>query len=120
MNNSKQTNLAPANHRDLAHLPITFYPALDEHYDLWAAEIGTPPLLLRQLTVAAIRTRHHEARFAHGRVPPVVRPCDVYELPLDTCSVYFSVESSAIVVRGYGWNIPREPLDDFDGGGFYS
>ena len=24
------------------------------------------------------------------------------------------------MIRGYGWEIDREPIDDYDGGGFYA
>ena len=33
---------------------------------------------------------------------------------------YYTVEPFEIVIRGYGYEIDHEPLDDFDGGGFYA
>jgi hypothetical protein len=95
---------------DVVKLPIVYHDALEQAYDGWAAEIGEKPLRLRQLTERAIRTRHDEAQIRHG----------ICELQLNSCVVYFSIEADAVLVRGYGWDIPREPLDDLDGGGFWS
>ena len=30
------------------------------------------------------------------------------------------LEPSEVMIRGYGWKIDHEPLDDYDGGGFYA
>lgn len=105
---------------DVVKLPIIYHDALEQAYGGWAAEIGEKPLRLRRLTEDAIRTRHHEAQIRHDSLRATERRPDIYELPLDSCVVYFSIEADAVMVRGYGWDTPREPLDDFDGGGFWS
>lgn len=105
---------------DVVKLPIIYHEALEQAYDDWATEIGEKPLRLRQLTEDAIRTRHHDARIQHDSLRATEQRSDIYELPLDSYVVYFSIDADAVMVRGYGWDIPREPLDDFDGGGFWS
>ena len=66
-----------------------------------------------------IRTRHNEARVEHpANKANSFRP-DVYTLQLKEFCVYFSHEGGGVLIRGLGWEIDHEPLDDFDGGGFW-
>lgn len=72
---------------------------------------------LRRITERAIRTRCSEAFIDH-EANRIHRP-PIYCLPLrrqKNLRVYFTVESHAILVRGYFYDIVGEPLDDFDGG----
>jgi len=98
-------------------LPITFHYAVEQLFEAYAEGVGLKPDRLRQTTLKAIRTHHREAIIEH--------PCqrgdelgpDCYTLRRESFSIYFSIEPHAVVVRGYGWEIDGEPLDDFDGGG---
>ena len=99
--------------------PITYYSALEESFDDWAAECGFEPQSLREASEHAIRTRHHHAIIEHeSHKARGIQP-DIFSLSLVSANVYYTVEEQAIVIRGYGYEIDHEPLDDFDGGGFY-
>jgi hypothetical protein len=98
---------------------IVYHPNLEEAFAEWASECGFEPRTLRELTADVLRRRRwgayveHECHRANGRQPTV------FTLRLRHLSVYFTDEAEGLVVRGYGWELQREPLDDFDGGGFY-
>lgn len=101
------------------HLPITYHSVLEESFGDWARTMGLMPALLRKVSELAIRRSHHEAfiedesREARGRQP------DIFTLWIDPFKLYYTIEPHAVVIRGYGWDIKGEPLDDFDGGGLY-
>jgi len=96
--------------------PILYHPGVEETIDCLAAESGYGVTKLRLLSEQAIQFRHDQATKlyeARGRQP------DIWELDLGKVSVVYTVEVHAVVIRGYHWNIPGEPLDDFDGGGYF-
>ena len=64
--------------------------------------------------------RLREARIEHPGHRGRTGRADVYTLAFGTVRVHLSREEAAIVIRGLSWEIEGEPLDDFDGGGFYS
>jgi hypothetical protein len=117
---TKETKIRTPNSRyQIDGKPITYYSALERCFDDWAKECGFEPQSLRQASEQAIRTRHHEATIEHeSHKARGIQP-DIFSLPLGSANVYYTVEPQAIVIRGYGYEIDREPLDDFDGGGFY-
>ena len=100
--------------------PITYHEVLDETFDGWATECGWEPHRLRQASEKAIRTRHHEARIDHDAHRARGWQPDIWTLSLGSVDVIYTVEPEAVVIRGYIWDLDREPLDDFDGGGCYT
>ncbi len=107
-------------HGDWAGLPIVYHSAVEKAYGWWSAEVGLEPQRLRQLTEQAIRTRPDEARGPEPWYRANERHGDIYELALESCVMYFSVEAAAIVVRGYSWDVPEERRGYSDGGGIYT
>ena len=45
---------------------------------------------------------------------------DIFMLSFGSVDVFYTVEPVEVMIRGYGWQIDHEPLDDYDGGGFYA
>lgn len=107
------------NRRQRTTRPIVFAPPLDFYLDGWAVESGWKPRLLRQEIRRSIRNRHHEATLEPDRYKHSPRQPDTYHLAIGSCEITYTIEPDAIVVRGYGWPIDREPLDDMDGGAFF-
>src|SRR6478752_648535 len=98
-------------------LPIIFHSGLHRSFRGWAVECSYEPWELRRISKHAIRTRHQLAALlhrAHGRQP------DVFSLDLGNARVIYTIEDRAVVIRGYTWDLDREPLDDFDGGGHFT
>ena len=112
---SREGHLDP----ELPSRPISYHPGVSDSFDGWAAGCGFHPETLRRATEFEIRNRHHEAIPEDARYKHRPDSADIYRLSLGTVDVYYSIEPSEVVVRGYGWEIPREPLDDHDGGGYY-
>jgi hypothetical protein len=110
----KQTN------RYFGSKPISYHRCLDKSLDAWASECDWDPESLRQTSELAIRTRHHEAIIERESPKARGNRPDVFSLSLGSVQVFYTVECTEVMIRGYGWEIDREPLDDFDGGGFYS
>lgn len=97
-------------------MPVVSHVALRGTYKGWAESCGYKPRALWRATRRAVLTRHAEAVIWNSeRVgePPV------FQLSLGRASVFYTIESHGIVIRGYGWEIDGEPLDDFDGGGYF-
>ena len=105
---------------DFADKPITCHPALHESLDAWASACGWDPQSLRQANEQTIRARHHEATIEHESDKRHGNQPDILTLSLGSVQVFYTVELLEVVIRGYGWQIHRDPLDDFDGGGFYA
>lgn len=104
---------------DLAMLPIDFHPAVSSHVEAWAMYCGVPSSKLCRSTEHQIRTRHHEAvKDDFSRYEQNGFPIDIFGLPVGSGLAHYSIEPTAIVVRGYSWKIIGEPLDNHDGGGF--
>jgi len=98
-------------------LPITYYCAVSEGFEIYADECGVSPAALRRMTVLGILNRHVDAERK-----PEYRNVALFCLALGgpkQAVVYYSVDAQMITVRGYGWEIGREPLDDRDGGCCY-
>ena len=111
---------APMTGRYFSGKPVSYHRALDQTYDAWASECGRDPKSLRDATEQAICTRHHEAIIDDECHKARRNQPDIFTLSLGSLQVFYTVEPCEILVRGYGWDIDREPLDDFDGGGFYA
>lgn len=118
---TEKTQTGTPNSRHLVtNKPMTYYPALDQAFDDWAAACGWDPQSLRQASEQAIRGRHHEATIEHeAHKARGIQP-DIFSLSLGSVNVYYTVEPTEIVIRGYGYEIDHEPLDYRDGGGFYA
>ena len=102
-------------------LPIVYHVSLRGGFDVWASECGCTEEMLQETGERSIRTRHHEAEVRHGDEAIGNRPAILtlsLGLPRSAC-IHYSVEPDVILIRGYSWDIGREPLDLFDGGGFY-
>ena len=102
------------------HQPITYHPALDEAFDGWASDCGWEPQSLRRASEQAIRSRHHDAIIAHESDKARGNQPDIFTLSLGSVDVIYTLEPREVVIRGYGWEMDHEPLDDYDGGGFYA
>ena len=100
--------------------PITYHWILADSFDAWAAECGWESNRLRRASEKAIRSRHHEARIEHEAHRARGRQPDIWTLSLGLVNVIYTIEPEATVIRGYKWELDREPLDDFDGGGCYT
>ena len=100
--------------------PISYYLALDAAFDGWASDCGWEPQSLRRASEQAIRSRHHDAVIAHESDKARGNQPDIFTLSLGSVDVIYTVEPREVVIRGYGWEIDHEPLDDYDGGGFYA
>lgn len=99
-------------------LTIAFHTNVDDVLRDCARLLGWRTERLREATKTAIRSRHHEAILARESHRANGRQPDIYQLSIGTGYVYYTVEPQMVVVCGYGWDIPGEPLDDLDGGGF--
>lgn len=86
----------------------------DEAIGFWATTIGVTPARLKRATEALIRNSHHAAVLqskAIGRQP------EIYLLGLGSLQVIYTVESDAVVVRGYSANWPDwQTTEDMEGG----
>jgi hypothetical protein len=100
--------------------PIRFHPCLNDAFDAWASACGYDPDALKRASEHAVCTRHHEAVIERESDTRRKNQPAVFRLSLGAIRVYYTVERLAVVIRGYGWEIDGEPLDDFDGGGFYA
>lgn len=120
MQHDKDTNTMQATHRLSAGIPITYDPILERGFDDWASECDWDPKMLRLASEQAIRSRHHEAIIEHEANKARDKQPDIFTLSLASVGVYYTVDPVEVMIRGYGWEIDHEPLDDFDGGGFYA
>lgn len=96
--------------------PVIYDPGVEIHINYWAAECGCALAELRQLSEQAIRTSHDQATLhdqARGRQPAI------WELDFGKGRVVYTVEPRAVVIRGYHYDVPGEPLDECDGGGYF-
>jgi hypothetical protein len=99
--------------RHIAH-PIVYELGGGDH-EFWADAVGCTPIELRDATESLIRTCHHAAILESKAVAPFP---EVYRLGLGCLVVFYTVEREAIVVRGYGENIPRHQCDETMSGGY--
>jgi hypothetical protein len=100
--------------------PIRYHCSLLADFGGWALACKSKPRTLLATTERAIRTRGARGVIESPREG--LRPA-VLTLPLylrHSLNVYFTRESWCVLIRGYSWKVDREPLDDMDGGGFYS
>lgn len=108
----------------LSTLPITYHDCLDDALECWLEEWDLDGSWLRTATETAIRTRHHDAvieewhrarrdPYAHRDYP------DVFTICLGPVVAYYSIEPTAIMVRGYGRDLPDDADLGFDGGGVF-
>jgi hypothetical protein len=118
--NNDERNRRPA-HLDpeLPTRSISYHPGVSDSFDAWAEACRFHPDTLRRTTEFAIRNRHHQAIPEDARYKHRVDCPDIFRLSLGTADVYYSIEQQGVLVRGYGWEIAHEPLDDRDGGGYY-
>jgi hypothetical protein len=120
MKREEATNMKQTTHLYFTDIPISYHLALDEAFDDWAVACGWEPQPLRHASEQAIRSRHHDAVISHECYKARGNHPDVFTLSLGSVEVIYTVEPREVVIRGYGWEIDHEPLDDYDGGGFYS
>lgn len=100
--------------------PITYHVHLDEHFSDWARDCGMEPIRLREASEMAIRERHN----TEGAVGEVDRATeyqpDIFNLNLSSqVQVFYTIEERGVVIRGYAWELQREPLNELDGGSYY-
>lgn len=105
----------------LSTLPITYYIALDHALGCWLEEWELDGTWLRTATETAIRTRHHDAvieehhKAHHDPVAHRDLP-DIFTICLGPVVAYYSIEPTAIMVRGYGRDLPDDADIHADGG----
>ncbi len=100
--------------------PITYHVHLDEHFGDWAGDCGMEPIRLREASEMAIRERHN----TEGAVDELDRARehqpDIFNLDLgNRVQVFYTIEESSVVIRGYAWELQREPHNELDGGSYY-
>lgn len=100
--------------------PILYHPGVKDNFDGWAVGCGWRPETLRRATEFRIRNCHHQSIPEDHRYKPRPESPDIFRLNIGTVDVYYSRESHGFVVRGYGWDIEHEPVDDNDGGGYFT
>ncbi len=104
---------------DVAAACIRYHPALDSDFECWAESCGREPAELRRMTETAVCTHHHAAVIEECHKAHHGRP-DTFTLLFEGLTIFYSLQEGCIFIRGYGYEIDGEPMDDFDGGGFYS
>lgn len=120
MKRDKEDDTTRTTRRYFTDKPINYYPRLNDAFDGWAADCGWDSQSLRNASERAICFRHHEAIIAHEFHKARGNQPDICTLSLGSVDVIYTVEPLEVVIRGYGWEIDREPLDHGDGGGFYA
>ena len=103
---------------------IDYHHGFDGNFNWWAESCKwTPSYDLHRATTSAVRTRHHLAQILPKPDDASERYPDVIRLPLGDANgvhVIYTVESEAIVIRGYKWTEPGEPGEkDCEYGGFF-
>ena len=109
--------------RDIARKGIVFHAGLDLDFEGWAKSCGYTAQTLRARSRKVIRTRHHEAWIDHPADRGTRHQPTVYTLDLKadkSVTVHYTVEGDRVVIRGYGIELGREPLDDFEAGGYFT
>ncbi len=112
------TTRTKKHHQPPAGKPILFHPGVEDRFAAWAEELRYDPERLRNDSVDAIRTRRGEATIEHESDKARGRQPNIFHLNISGGQVIYSDEPHALVIRGYTYEIYREPIDDFDGGGF--
>lgn len=107
--------LRPEAVQALPSTQIDYYPGAIDLVAWRVKSRGHSLSRIRAEVELAIRNRPHAAVLHEARTPSFA----YYRLSLSHEEVYFSVEPAKITVRGFGWKITGEPLDDWDGGGFF-
>lgn len=100
--------------------PIQYCFSLDD-LEGWAESCRCSRDELVNATELGLRFRRHNAFVAPRNRRSQYQP-DVFTLSLgvgQSATVFYTIESHAIVVRGFGWEIVGEPLDDSDGGSYH-
>ena len=113
-----QRDLTVAKETDFSTKRILYKNGLDDLLRACAEENECTPTVLRQESETAIRTRPRDAYIedandaAHGIQP------DIHTLHtgIGPVEVIYTNEPHAVVVRGWAWDIGREPVDERDGG----
>ncbi len=100
--------------------PVEYYFGLEDLQN-WANRCDCSREELINATEQSLRFRRHEAVVEPRNRRDQYQP-DVFTLLLGVgngVAVFYTIESHAVVVRGFGWEIVGAPLDDHDGGFFY-
>jgi hypothetical protein len=99
---------------------IVYDETVDRQFDVFASGCGYLPADLPRASERAILKRRHKARIPHACYRARGKQPDIWELKLDGgCSVLYTDEPHAIVIRGYWWKREAELLDDEEGGRIY-
>lgn len=111
MRRTKQRRWLP---NDARQTKVSYHADLERNFDDCARFFEMLPISLRQATETAIRERHHtEATIDEGDQPDDHKP-DVFNLRIGRVRVYYTIETMAVVVRGYVCDLDREQCDDRD------
>ncbi|MCG3132481.1 MAG: hypothetical protein FLDDKLPJ_03331 [Phycisphaerae bacterium] len=105
--------------RTCKHRTLVYYPALVDDLPAFAMEIGYSLSGLRNATQTAIRNRIDDAYISHESDRGRGQRPDILSLDIGQARVHFTIEAHVVMVRGYSYDIDREPLDNRDGGYFY-
>ena len=96
------------------HIPVVFDCNVMS-FDYSAESLGIDTEELRKATVSLIRTSHYAATIEERAYE--LHP-EVYQLGLGPLRVFYTVEPTQVVVRGYSPNLPRYQTPEKLGGGF--
>ena len=100
----------------LAGKPISYHPGVECRLEDLAEACSLSPADLRRATEQAIRMYHRHAAVHDNSHWLDGRRINIFTLSLGSAQMYYTVERREVMVRGYTWEIYREPLDDMDGG----
>ena len=109
MNQNKNNQAVPL------PLPVRFHPSLPMRLEDWIGRCQLTTQKIVTATEAVVRDRHHKAweyskiRGAGG-VDITVFALHLWYQP--NINVFYSIEHSYILVRGYGWDTKPETIDD--------
>jgi hypothetical protein len=115
-------NKRPLAPQDIRRLPIAFHPVLNAKLKGWAKNCGYKTSFLRAATPKAIRSRHSESRLKRKWQKATGDQPDIHRLNLDAeqrMFIYYTIESSAVVIRGYGFRFEWDTGDDTEEGGLF-
>jgi hypothetical protein len=116
MNQSKNNQAVPS------PLPVRFHSSLPLRLDDWIASRQFTTQEIVTATEAAVQGRHHKA-WAYSKIPDAdgtditVFALHIWYHPY--INVFYTIENSYILVRGYGWDTKPGTIDDHERGRFF-
>lgn len=104
---------------DLSTSKIEFHQSMGKLM-VWAESCGTTERRLRVETELRIRNQHKSAKLIEQKSLRDGSMQKFHELAMGKNFIFYSIETSRILVRGYAWSGFCDPDDSWGNGGFYS